>query len=63
MVYEEVDVYEVQLVDRATHTVLETFDTGQDHDAAYRKKDEWDLEYNDGTMYTKIEVYSEELDE
>lgn len=63
MVLEEVDVYEVQLLDRATYEVLETFDAGQDYDAAIRKKDAWDLEYNDGTMYTKIEVYSEEVDE
>ena len=63
MVLVEVDVYEVHLVDRSTHEVLETFDAGQDYDAAIRKKDSWDLEYNDGTMYTKIEVYSEEVEE
>lgn len=62
MVLEEVDVYEVQLLDRSTHEVLQTFDAGQDHDLAIRTKDEWDMEYSDGTMYTKIEIYAEDVE-
>ncbi len=62
MIEEEIDVYEVQLLDRTTHEVLESFDAGQDYDLALSKKDTWDLEFNDGTMYTKIEIYSEEVE-
>lgn len=60
---EEIDVYEVQLLDRSTKEVLKSFDAGQDYDLAQQKMDEWNLEYCDGTMFTKIEIFSEEVED
>lgn len=62
MITEEIEVFEVQLCDRVSNEVLETFDAGPDYDKAVQQKDEWDLEYNDGTMYTKIEIFTEDVE-
>lgn len=63
MLVEEVDVYEVHLLDRTTNEVLQTFDAGTNYDLAVRTKDDWDIQYSDGTMYTKIEIYAEDVED
>ncbi|WNA16115.1 hypothetical protein XaC1_476 [Xanthomonas phage XaC1] len=59
----EVDVFEVQLVDRITKKVIKTYDAGMDYDKALQIQDQWNLAYVNGTNYTKIETYYDEIEE
>lgn len=54
MITEQVEVYYVEVVNRATDELITDVYCGQDYEQAQREKDKMDLTWDDGSTYTSI---------